>query len=157
MFVYYFVQLTRSREEVDRALLDGLDGLAALADVAYRRGEELRARIGLGRGPLAKEVRLDVRNPRRTEAETTVPMTWEATGPSGLFPSMEADLVVAGLGPDLTQLALRGSYRPPLGAVGQALNRAMLHRVAEASVKAFVDRLAEAVEARIAASDHGLA
>ena len=153
MFIYYFVQLAHSRQQVERALLEGLDGLPTLADVAYRRGEELRARIGPGWGPAAKEVRLGVGTPWRGEAETTVPVTWEATGPSGLFPRMEADLVVGGLGTDLTQLALRGRYRQPLGSFGRAIDRALLHRVAEASVKDFVDRLAEAVEAGIDARE----
>ncbi len=149
MFVYYFVHLPHPREEVERALLDAVEGLPALADVAYRKGEELRARIGVGRGPLAKSVRLHVGAPHRGEAETAVPLTWEATGPSGLFPRMEADLVVAGLGADLTQLALRGSYQPPLAGLGRAIDRALVHRVAEASVKRLVDTLAEAVEASI--------
>lgn len=149
MFVYYFVHLPHPREEVEGALLDGLEGLPALADLAYRKGEELCTRIGLRRGALAKEVKLDVGAPRRGEGETTLPLTWEATGPSSLFPRMEADLVVAAMGSGLTQLALRGSYEPPLGRLGRALDRALLHRVAEASVKAFIDRLAEGVEARV--------
>lgn len=59
---------------------------------------------------------------------------------------MDADLLLAPLGTQLTQLALRGSYRPPLGALGRAADRALLHRIAEASVKGFVDRIARALE-----------
>jgi hypothetical protein len=40
-------------------------------------------------------------------------------------------------------------YRPPLGAFGQALDRAMLHRVAEATIKDFLDRVGERVGARV--------
>jgi hypothetical protein len=35
--------------------------------------------------------------------------------------------------------------RPPLGAVGQAVDRVLLHRVAEATVKDFLDRLGQAI------------
>ena len=42
-------------------------------------------------------------------------------------------------------------YRPPLALVGRALDRALLHRVAEATIKDFVDRVAERIVARRAA------
>jgi hypothetical protein len=39
-------------------------------------------------------------------------------------------------------LRIAGSYRPPLGALGTALDAAILHRVARATVRAFLDRIA---------------
>jgi len=56
---------------------------------------------------------------------------------------------VAGIGASRTQLAISAQYDPPLGSVGRALDRALLHRVAEATLKDFLDRVAAAVEARI--------
>ena len=35
-----------------------------------------------------------------------------------------------------------------MGAVGRVLDRAMLHRVAEATIKDFLDRVGERIEAR---------
>ena len=58
---------------------------------------------------------------------------------------MLADLIVAPLGSTRAQLTFRGSYDPPLGPVGEVLDRALLHRVAESSVKAFMDRIANAL------------
>ena len=55
--------------------------------------------------------------------------------------------MVADLGTDFTQVVLRGTYDPPLGAVGRALDRTLFHRIAEASVKRFLDRIALALEA----------
>lgn len=150
--MYYFVVLAPGPfEHVDRALREVLEGngLHGAAQVGYRKGEELRTRLGLGNGPVAKTVRLEVGSPIRGEDEITIPLTWEATGAPDLFPRMEADLVLSALGPDLTHLAFRGSYRPPLGRVGRALDRALLHRLAETSVKGFVDGLAGSLSGRI--------
>lgn len=157
MFVYYFVLLPGTRfEEVEEHLLGVLgDGLPGLADVAYRQGEELRARIGLAGGKIAKTVRLDAGDVVRGPGETVIRLTWEATGPGALFPRMDADLVLAGLGPDLTHLAVRGSYRPPLGPLGAMVDRAILHRVAETCVKDFLDRLAAALADRVAVAARG--
>ena len=76
-------------------------------------------------------------------------MTWRATGPERLFPQLDADLEVAALGPQRTQLSISARYRPPLGAFGRALDRALLHRVAEATIKDFLDRVGERVRARV--------
>ena len=60
--------------------------------------------------------------------------------------------IVATVGPELSQIAMRGTYSPPLGPLGRALDRAVLHRVAEASVKGFVDRVAQSVGGGAAAA-----
>jgi hypothetical protein len=48
-----------------------------------------------------------------------------------------------------TQLAISARYRPPLGAVGRAVDRVLLHRVAEATVKDFLDRVGAAIMAEV--------
>jgi hypothetical protein len=147
MFIYYFVHLNRPLDEVRGTLLGVLDGLDEMAAAAYREGEEIRARISVGESPvIAKAVRLEVGEPIGKDETMFLPIVWEATGTPGLFPRLEAELVLAALGPGLTQLSLRGSYRPPLGQIGRVLDRTLLHRVAEASVKGFVDRLARTIE-----------
>lgn len=75
-------------------------------------------------------------------------MSWRATGPDRLFPQLDADLEVAALGRGRTQLSISARYRPPMGAAGRALDRALLHRVAEATIKDFLDRVGERVAAR---------
>ena len=149
MFAYYFVEAPGGFEEVEPALLEILDGLSEAADVAYRHGEELRSRIGPRGGPIAKTVRLEVGRPHRHDGQLRIPLTWEATGTPGLFPRMDADLLLAAVGPERAHLEFRGSYQPALGPVGWVIDRALLHRVAEASVKGFVDRLAAALEQRV--------
>ncbi len=53
---------------------------------------------------------------------------------------------MASLGAQLTQLSLNGRYQPPLGLVGRTIDKALLSRVAEATIKDFIDRLASAIE-----------
>jgi hypothetical protein len=148
VFVYYFVHLNRPFGEARSELLQVVGGLDGMAAAAYREGEEIRARIGVegGSPAVAKTVRLQASEPLWEHETMLLPIVWEATGTPGLFPRMDADIVLAQLGPSLTQLSLRGSYRPPLGPVGRVLDRALLHRVAEASVKGFMDRVARTIE-----------
>ena len=61
-----------------------------------------------------------------------------------MFPQLDADIEVAALGAHRTQLSISARYRPPMGTVGRVLDRAMLHRVAEATIKDFLDGVAEA-------------
>ena len=148
MFVYYFVHVAAPFRTVEPSTIAMVGGFHDFAEQAYRDGEEIRLRMGIGGKPplLAKVVRITAGRPLRGDHETAVPLIWEATGTPELFPRMEADLVIAALGPELTQLSLRGTYRTPLGQVGRVLDRALLHRLAEASVKTFVDRIGAALE-----------
>jgi hypothetical protein len=147
VFVYYFAQLHRPFDKVEDQVCRLLKDLTGWADAAYRDGEELRARVGVGgRRPfIAKTVTLAAGRPVRSPDQTTIPLAWKATGAPGLFPQMNADLTVARLGPEMTRLGFSGSYEAPGGSVGQAIDEALLHRIAESSVKGFVDRIAEAV------------
>ena len=145
MFVQYYGVVDRPVAEVSRDLIAMSSGLADTANVAYRHGEELVATLS-GPGSVAKTVVLEMGAPVRAADSTSVPLKWWATGTPGLFPTMDADLVVAALGPDLTQITFRGTYKPPLGVVGQVLDKALLHRFAESSVKDFVDRIISELE-----------
>src|SRR4030067_303635 len=104
-------------------------------------------RGGGGESKVAKTVKLEVGAPSRRETQVTLPLSWWATGTPFLFPTMDAELVLAAMGPQLTQVTLQGTYKPPIGPVGRALDKALLHRFAEASVKDFVDRVVEGLGA----------
>jgi hypothetical protein len=49
-------------------------------------------------------------------------------------------------------LALTGAYRPPLGKVGAVLDGVMLYRIAEATIRGFVEDLGKAITAAQAAA-----
>ncbi len=76
----------------------------------------------------------------------TLKLRWEAIGPGGgLFPALDADLTLTATGTQATVFRLDGAYRPPLGALGTGLDRAILHRVATATIQSFVYRVADAI------------
>jgi hypothetical protein len=150
VLVHYFGYIQGTVEEVASALDRSRGDISAWAQMAYRQGEALRTSITPGMGIPAKEVELTVGSPTRSRGRVIVPLVWQATGPGALFPTMEADLVLEPVGDDLVEVTLRGSYRPPLKAVGRLLDRALMHRVAEATTKSFLDTLCGAVQSRIA-------
>jgi hypothetical protein len=73
---------------------------------------------------------------------TKVSLAWRATRSSRIFPSMRAELLLFALSPTETQLELRGSYQPPLGKLGDAIDAAAGHAIAEASVTEFLQQVA---------------
>jgi hypothetical protein len=96
----------------------------------------------VGVAGVSKLVRVQARELSWTDISAGLALRWEATGAGGaLFPVLDADLTLApdGVG---TVLRLAGAYRPPLGPLGQTLDRAILHRVAEAAISTFLARVA---------------
>lgn len=73
-------------------------------------------------------------------------MRWHVAGPGGrLFPALDANLVLTADGPDATMLRIEGIYQPPLGALGARLDELVLHRVAAATVRGLVHKVADAI------------
>lgn len=71
---------------------------------------------------------------------------WEATGTGAdLFPVLDADITLTPAGDDATLLRLDGSYRPPLGAAGAILDRAVMHRVASATIRSLLRQISQAL------------
>jgi hypothetical protein len=125
--------------------------IPSIAVVADDRGQHLLAEVGFAVDGhrVSKHVEIDVGEPVESATRTWIPISWRATGPTGLFPVLEAELELASLGARLTQLSLNGRYQPPLGLVGRTIDKALLSRVAEATIKDFLDRLASAIEAAL--------
>ncbi len=145
MFVRYFGHVDKPWEEVERRLLaDPSTWMPALLEEAYEEGDRLRPQIGLGKNlGLSKEAVVSVGRPLHMNDRVVLPANVEAATLSGLFPKLTADLEIAALGPDRTKLILSGTYEPPLGLAGAVLDRVLLHHVAEAVVKNFVEGVVE--------------
>ncbi len=156
MFIRYYLDLAAPLEEVETALLaEPADWVPGLARAADDRGERLLAEVGFAidqQRRVDKEVEIGFGEPYRLPSKTLLPISWKATGAERLFPSLEADIEVAALGANRTQLSISARYRPPMGVLGRALDKAMLHRVAEATVKDFLDRVGESLVARVPSS-----
>ena len=115
------------------------------ADRASDVGAELRVRIG------AVEVAADItieatevagaRSPANQPA-SRLDLTWKSRRSPGLFPALTGSLWAYALSPRETQLELTGSYDPPLGLIGDAIDAIALHRIAEESVRRFITDVA---------------
>jgi hypothetical protein len=148
MFIRYYVELPLPAEQVEHALLDSpAEWLSTVAGKAQRRGDDLLSEVGVGPlGPrLGRRVTIQVGQPVRFPSMTSLPLTWEPVGLEGLLPRLDANIEAGSLGEDRTQLAISARYRPPLGLVGRTVDRVLLHRVAEATLKDFLDRIGAAI------------
>jgi hypothetical protein len=154
MFARYFVELGLEPEAVlDRILADPSAWLPGLATAANHQGDVMLASVGFGHEVrLERKVEVHLGTPFRLASKTILPLKWSPLGGGGLFPALDADLEVAHLGEARTQLAFSARYVPPLGAVGRALDRAFLSRVAEATIKDFLDGVAQAILSDVARS-----
>jgi hypothetical protein len=154
MFIRYYLDLPIAFADVEVELLEQPEAwVPGLARDAASRGERLLAEVGFAVDDthrLDKQVEIEFGDPHRLPTKTRLPMTWRATGAERLFPALDADLEVASLGPSRTQLSISARYKPPMGPLGRALDRALLHRVAEATAKDFLDRVGEALLTRTA-------
>lgn len=101
-----------------RVDLGGIE-VGAEIDISVVRVEEVE------RGPMAGPA-------------TRLHLEWASAHHPGLFPLMNGVLAVYALTAGETQLDFSGRYDPPLGPLGDALDKLVLHRVAEASVHRFV-------------------
>lgn len=92
-----------------------------------------------------KEIEISVRQKEQTPKSapmTRLQVDWKAASAPGLFPLMKAELSIYPLTATETQLDFSGRYEPPLGWLGTAVDAAIGHRIAEASVHRFVAEVA---------------
>jgi len=121
--------------------LAGSGLLLRTSEDAYDLGTAGLARVGIP--GLSKLVQVQVRDLAVTQESVGLAIRWEATGHAGeLFPVLDADLRLVRRGERAAVLTMSGVYRPPLGALGQALDRAILRRVAAATIRGFIAQVA---------------
>lgn len=128
--------------------LAGNDGLSSASQHAYENGIEHLIRVGpLGTAPgVSKLVKVSFAEPVYHDDTMTLGLRWEATGLSaGLFPVLDGNLTLTRADDDTTRLGLVASYRPPLGHLGARLDKAILSKVADATIKALVRNIASAL------------
>ena len=80
-----------------------------------------------------------------TRGESAVlALRWQAAGPGGRpFPALDADIWLTPAGEHSARLSVAGVYRPPLGALGADLAKAAFHRVADATARSLLARVAD--------------
>lgn len=145
--------------QVKRALSAGAHAIferatRSAADRVPDAGAELRIRFGAVE--IAADIAIEVtevvraRSPANQPA-TRIDLTWKSRRSPGLFPAMTGSLWAYALSPRETQLELTGSYDPPLGLFGDAVDAIGLHRIAERSVRRFIADVASYLRAELPA------
>ena len=156
MLVRYYQELARPAHEVEAALThDPLSWLPEIVRHSNGRGMDLVSKVGLrvASHRVDREVNLTISVAHHLGGITVIPISWAPTSAQSILPSLEGDLEVAALDEKRTQLALSASYRPPLGWLGSAVDRALMRRVAEATIKDFLDHVTAGVETILSAGD----
>jgi hypothetical protein len=152
VLVRYYLELLQPAYAVEAVL--SRDPQAWLPEVVHasnRWGMEMISKVGLniGHRRIDREVSLSVSSPHQLGDTYVIPIAWAPTAEHSMLPSLEGDLEVSPLGDDRAQLAISASYSPPLGWLGALSDRALMRRVAEATIKDFLDHVALAVEANL--------
>jgi hypothetical protein len=119
--------------------------LETIACDAYADGVTMLAEAGVA--GLSKTVQIQSIPAYLRGTITVIPLRWIATGAfSGAFPVLDANLELTATEAG-TRLEIVGSYRPPFGAIGAAVDHLLLHTVASSTVRRFVALLGEVAAA----------
>jgi hypothetical protein len=111
---------------------------------AASRAESIASelRVSIGGLEVAKEIAIKVNDIAEdgsaASPKTVLQIEWEAAESPGLFPLMNAELSIYPLTRTETQLDFAGLYKPPVGALGGAIDSIVGHRIAEVSVHRFI-------------------
>lgn len=154
MFVQDFLVFDRSYDQVLACLGAGERSdalLGAALEGTREKGESLRARVGPAGWPAVFSKAVEIRSgPLRHHGDSVlIPLRWVASEGASLFPRLDADLEASPFGPAQTQLVLRARYEPPGGALGRGVDRVLLHRLAESTLRAFLAGIRTTLEQTI--------
>jgi hypothetical protein len=144
VFVRYFVAVDREFKDVTSAFLEGAGSwVPAVAATADESGGRLLSELGfeVGRRRISRRIEVRLGEPVSQESVMLVPIEWRAVRIAALFPALTGEVEIARIGGNLTQVGLSATYDPPFGLAGKLADRALLHRVAELTVKDFVDQI----------------
>jgi len=92
--------------------------------------------------PVRKRVNVQFGEPVKLSTWAVVPISWQPTFGRKLLPAMNGKVDVAPAGKDETRLTVSGMYEPPLGKLGEQLDEALMHRVAEGTVRELAEQIA---------------
>lgn len=146
-------------ERVRAALREDAAAILATATSRARAREHALAvqlRVRLGALEVATDVKVDVGSAVDTKSSplgyeiTVFPVSWQAIERPSLFPHMKAKLSVYPLSSRETQLEFEGTYDPPFGWLGDAVDAIVGNRIAEASVLAFIQDVAVRLRQQLA-------
>lgn len=138
MFVQHSVHINRPAADCARALETGPRTWFPHLTGAGRSDVGLRV-AGIS---VRKRVTVELGEPERKGGWTNVPITWKATFPEQLFPVLTGRLELTPVETNVTRLTLSGMYEPPLGKLGGLIDEALMHSVADATVREVAESVA---------------
>jgi hypothetical protein len=139
MFVQHSVHINRSTEECARALQKGPRTWFPRLQADSHSAVGLRV-AGVS---LRKRVTVELGEPETKGQWTNVPVSWKATFPEQLFPVLTGRLELVPVEAELTRMTVSGMYEPPLGRLGALIDEAVMHTVAEATVREVTESIAK--------------
>ena len=92
--------------------------------------------------PVSTRVSVEFGLPILTSTWAVIPILWTPTFGRKLLPVMNGKVEVAPVSPQETRLTVSGMYQPPLGRLGQQLDDALMHGVAEGTVRELAETIA---------------
>lgn len=148
LFVQDFKVVDMACDEAAGHLLANAKGILTRALWATKaEGDRIASKIGPRSWPsaLAKNVQIHLGPVRLHRDSVVVSFSWRALAGPSLFPRLDADLEVAPFGPGQASLTMRGTYRPPGGILGKVADELLLHRVANATVRDFLEAVCQSL------------
>ena len=131
MHVEHSVHIQRPVKDVSTALLDTPSKWFPKSVGVHIAGVPVRKRVNIAFG-----------DPVRTSTWAVIPISWKPTSIQKLFPVMNGKLEVTPSSKEETRLTVSGMYEPPLGRLGEQLDEALMHRVAEGTVRELAEQIA---------------
>jgi hypothetical protein len=99
--------------------------------------------------PVHKRVTVELGDPVKTSTWTVIPLSWKATFPEQLFPTMTGRIELAPVDKNTTRLTVSGMYTPPLGRLGQQLEETLMRGAAKSTVKELAESIAKRLESAL--------
>jgi hypothetical protein len=142
MYVQHSVHIERSVEDCTTALKSGPRTWfpRLMADNASAVG------LRVAGVSVLKRVTVDLGEPVSEGSWTNVPISWKATFPERLFPVLVGKVELAPVDTKVTRLTVSGMYEPPLGRLGALIDDAIMHSVAEATVREVTESIAKQLD-----------
>lgn len=137
MFARYYLYLGRPVGDVSAAVASWVARERPLIRMGGGDALLIEAGIAQTETPLYDGVDLEVGPSTVADPErgVMVSVRWRPIGGPALFPDMEGDLTFEPFGPRQTQMTLAATYRAPAGRLGEMLDRGLLQRLADATMR----------------------
>jgi hypothetical protein len=140
-FVQDFKVIDLPYDQVASCFVSGVENLfEAGLGPARAESERLGSKVAPVKWPTVLGPTLELRQgPLRNAGNVLLAaFSWE-TGEMSLIPCFDADVELAPFGSQQTSITLRGRYDPPLDAFGLRGQEALVQRLAESTLRAFLD------------------